>query len=85
MKLFLFCNNQEIMNEIVFDLTFAGEPANIYLFKIDNRNTRKCCEICSKLRMTPEQHRCHLSSIFIVYYEHIPHQFFILSVVEFEK
>ena len=24
-------------------------PANIYLFKVNNRNTRKRCEICSKL------------------------------------
>ena len=24
-------------------------PANIYLFKVNNRNTRKKCEICSKL------------------------------------
>ena len=30
-------------------------PANIYLFKDDNRNTRKRCEICSKLAIkTPE-------------------------------
>ena len=24
-------------------------PTNIYLFKVNNRNTRKRCEICSKL------------------------------------
>ena len=27
-------------------------PANIYLFKVKNRNTRKKCEICSKLTVT---------------------------------
>ena len=33
-------------------------PANIYLFKVNNRNTRKRCKICSKLAIkTPE--RCH--------------------------
>ena len=26
-----------------------GSPAGNYLFKINNRNTRKMCEICSKL------------------------------------
>ena len=26
-----------------------NEPANIYLFKFNNRNTRKKCKICSKL------------------------------------
>ena len=31
-------------------------PANIYLLKVNNRNTRKRCEICSKLTIkTPEQ------------------------------
>ena len=31
-------------------------PANIYLFKFNNRNTRKRCEICSKLTIkTPER------------------------------
>ena len=31
-------------------------PANIYLFKIHNRNNRKRCEICLKLTTkTPEQ------------------------------
>ena len=29
-------------------------PVNIYLFKVNNRNTRKSCEICSKLTKTPE-------------------------------
>ena len=27
-------------------------PANIYLFKVNNRNTRKMCEICSKFTIT---------------------------------
>ena len=31
-------------------------PANIYLFKVNNKNTRKRCEICSKLTIkTPER------------------------------
>ena len=33
-----------------------GYPANIYLFKPDNRNTTKSCEICSRLtRKIPER------------------------------
>ena len=36
-------------------------PANIYMFKVNNRNTRKRCEISSKLTVkTSEQHHlCH--------------------------
>ena len=30
-------------------------PAGIYLLKVNNRNTRLRCEICSKLIKTPEQ------------------------------
>ena len=31
-------------------------PANIYFFKLNNKNTRKKCEICSNLTIkTPEQ------------------------------
>ena len=33
-----------------------SHPANIYLFKVNNRNTRKRCETCSKLTIkTPER------------------------------
>ena len=32
------------------------DPAGIYLFKVNNRNTRTRCEICSKLTIkTPER------------------------------
>ena len=35
---------------------FKPGPANIYLFKVNNRSTRKKCEICSKLTIkTPER------------------------------
>ena len=30
-------------------------PANIYLFKVNNRNTRKRCKICLKLTIKTEQ------------------------------
>ena len=34
----------------------SSVPANIYLFKVNKRNTRKRCEICSKLTIkTPER------------------------------
>ena len=36
-------------------------PANIYLFKVNNRNTRKWCKICSKLTIETLE-RCQLVS-----------------------
>ena len=47
-------------------------PVGIYLLKVNNRNTRTRCEICSKLTTkTPEQHQWHNSDIFIVNLEHV--------------
>ena len=44
----------------------ADYPANIYLFKVNNRNTIKCFEICSKLAIqTPERPQCRCSGVFI--------------------
>ena len=62
-----------------FILHFLGfglgtHPAGIYLLKVNNRNTRTRCEICSKLTMkTPEQRHWHRSGVCIVNFEHISH------------
>ena len=49
-------------------------PAGVYLLKVNNRNTRTRCEICSKLTIkTPEQRHWRRSDVFIVNYEHISH------------
>ena len=47
-------------------------PANIYLFKIKIKNTRKRYEICSKLTMKTSQrrHGCSSSVIIIIIFEH---------------
>ena len=51
-------------------------PANIYLFKVNNRNTIKRCEICSKLTTKiPERRHRRRSGIFIVNFEHISQNF----------
>ena len=45
--------------------------AGIYLFKVNKRNTKKRCAICSKLTIkTPES--CH-SGVFIANFEHVLH------------
>ena len=47
-------------------------PANIYLFKANNRSARKRYEISSKLSIKkPERHHGSRSGIFIVNFEHI--------------
>ena len=47
-------------------------PISIYLLKVNNRNTKTRCEICSKLiRKTPERCQWRRSGVFIVNFEHI--------------
>ena len=54
--------------------SFNYIPAGIYLFKVNNRNTRTRCEICSKLTInTPERRQWRRSGVFIVNFEHISH------------
>ena len=49
--------------------------AVIYLLKVNNRNTRTRCEICSKLTIKIlERHQWHRSGIFIVDFKNISHQ-----------
>ena len=56
-----------------------------YLFKVNNRNSRKSCEICSELT-TETSERCQWRpfGIFIGNFEHIAHVSSV-SVVDFEK
>ena len=49
-------------------------PAGNYAFKVNNRNTRKKCEICLELTIkTPERHQWYRSGVLIVNFEHISH------------
>ena len=49
------------------DLNIMYYPAGIYLVKVNNRNTRTSCEICSKLTIIK------IPGIFIVNFKHISH------------
>ena len=59
--------------------------SNIYLVKVNNRNTRKNCEICSKLIKTPERRYRRHSVVFIVNFEHILHFFLIFLLSTLSK
>ena len=52
----------------IFVLFCKYNPADIQSFlKVDNRNTRTRCEICSKLTIkTPERRHWNLSDVFFV-------------------
>ena len=50
----------------------ADNPAGIYLLKVNNKNTKTRCEICSKLTIKTLRHWRH-SGVFVVNFEHISH------------
>ena len=56
----------------VFPEHLLYSPAGIYLLKVNIRNTRLRCEMCSKLTIkTPEQYHWRRSGVFTVNFEHI--------------
>ena len=42
---------------IIFCCQRKHNPTNIYLFKVNNRNTRKSCETCSRLTIKTQERR----------------------------
>ena len=58
-----------------------NDPSNVYLLKVDNRNTSKRCEICSKFTTkTPERRHWRRPGIFIVNFEDISQLFQLLQL-----
>ena len=55
-------------------------PTNIYFFKVNNRNTRKSCEICSKLIKTPKRRYWHR----LKYWTYSTH-FSSVTIADFEQ
>ena len=50
----------------------SNKLSNIYLFKVNNRNTRKRCDICSKLTIkTSKRRHRRRSDVSNVNFEHI--------------
>ena len=61
-------------------------PANIYVFKVNKRNIRKNCDICSKLTIkTPERRHWRRFVVFIVNFEHILHLFLVFLLLTLKQ
>ena len=62
---------KSLVKHKVFTLDY---PVGIYMFKVKNRNTRKRCEVCSRLTIkTPERHHRRRSVVVIANFKHISH------------
>ena len=75
------CNGININSPLTMQIAWCGlttqvvDPANIYLFNVNNRNTRTRCEICSKLTIKKPERRS--GGIFTVNFEDISHLFLV--------
>ena len=59
---------------IIQSLSIRAIPTVNYIFKVNNRNTSRRCETCSKLTIkTPERRHWRRSGVVIVNFEHISH------------
>ena len=57
-----------------------------YMFKVNNRNTRTRCKICSKLTVNaPEQRHWRYSGVFIVNFQHISHFALVFLLLTFSQ
>ena len=65
-----------------FVLRHNTQPAIPCPFKVNNRNTKTRCEICSKLIIKTPQ-RCHWrrSSVYFVNFEHVSHLFLVFLLL----
>ena len=69
-------------------ISFSSLPhaANIFLFKVNNRNTWKTCSICWKLTIkTPKQRQWRHSGVFIVNFEYISHRCLVSLLLTLNK
>ena len=65
--------------------SFIIRSANIYLFKVNSRNTRKRCEICSNLT---KKHQNNVIDVVLVFFCYLRTYFTLLSgvcTVDFEQ
>ena len=70
------CTNGTKLCEVSHIDAYFLHPAGNYMFKVNNRNIRTRCEICSKLTIK-------IPGIFIVNFEHVSHlvlQFLLLTL-----
>ena len=77
-----------LISREILDNKFASIdfPANIYFFKVNDRNTRKRCKICSKLNIkTPERRWWNHSSVFIASFGHNSHLFLVFLLLTLNK
>ena len=60
-----------------------SNPASVYLFRVNDRNTKKWCEICAKLIIN-NSHWRHCG-VFIVNFEHVSYLFLVFQLLTLNR
>ena len=61
-------------------------PAGSYVFKVNNRNYRTSCEVCSELTIkAPERRQWRRSGVFIVNFKHISHLVLVFLLITLSR
>ena len=82
-EIFCYKSREKISNSMTSNS--MNLPANIYLFKVNTRNTRKRWEICSKLIMkTAEWRQWYHTDIFMLTWTYSSPSYSV-SIVDFEQ
>ena len=75
-----------VLSICVLRISKEINPANIFLYTVNYRNTRKRYEICSKVTIkTPKRRQGGRSGVIIVYFEHISHLFLVFLLLHLSK
>ena len=70
----IWCKNSSHQRFVKLWLLFLIYAVGIDMFKVNNRNTRTRCQICSKLTVkTSERRKWRRSGVFIANFKHISH------------
>ena len=75
-RTYVFMVNLEYTKSVNLNRCFIIFPASIYLFKVNNRNTRKRCEMCSKLTRKTLEYVSDIVVMFLLLTLYIFHTFF---------
>ena len=69
-------SNSHVSYDVLFLSSMLASPAGNYIFKVNNRNTRTRCEICSKLTIKASERRHWVALMSLLLTLNIFHTFF---------
>ena len=71
---------------LLLTLNTSSEAVSEYMVKVNNRNTRTSCEICSKITIKTQKRRyCRHSDVFVVNIKRVSHLFLVFILLTLNR